>query len=144
MKNEQISLKKEKDLNHKLRRVKIFKKDIKESFVLSSGPGGQKVNKSSSCVSLYHMPTGIRVKSRSTRSQRVNRYNAYAILMEKIIRQREEEATRKRQAAYKHRKNKSRLRSSQNKEKVLHEKHKLSEKKGLRKKIKLDSINKDL
>lgn len=143
MKNTRVSIKKEKDLNHKLRRAKIFKKDIKESFILSSGPGGQKVNKSASCVSLYHMPTGIRVKSQSNRSQRINRYNAYMLLMEKIIRHRQEEAEREKQALYRRKKNKSRLRSSQSKEKVLQEKHKHSEKKNLRKKIKLDSVNRE-
>lgn len=32
--------------------------DIEESFVKGSGPGGQKINKTSSCVVLKHKPTG--------------------------------------------------------------------------------------
>ncbi|XP_060529608.1 mitochondrial translation release factor in rescue [Cylas formicarius] len=33
--------------------------DLKEQFVRGSGPGGQKINKTASCVVLKHIPTGI-------------------------------------------------------------------------------------
>lgn len=45
-------------------RQKIVLKDeeLVETFVKGSGPGGQCINKRSSCVDLRHIPTGIRVQ----------------------------------------------------------------------------------
>src|SRR6185436_10588305 len=40
----------------------IHESDLIEKFILGSGKGGQKVNKTSSCVYLKHIPTGIEVK----------------------------------------------------------------------------------
>ena len=48
----------------------------KEKFVRSSGAGGQKVNKSSTCVHLKHIPSGLSVKVQKSRSQGLNRYYA--------------------------------------------------------------------
>ena len=50
--------------------------DIEEKFVRSSGPGGQKVNKTSTCVHLSHIPTGLTVKVQKSRTQPLNRYYA--------------------------------------------------------------------
>lgn len=50
----------------------------------SSGPGGQKVNKTSSAVRLIHNPTGIEVTSSESRSQHENRHNALKKLRMKI------------------------------------------------------------
>ena len=47
-----FSEKKKIELDKLMRKLKIYKKDIKESFVRSSGPGGQNVNKVSTCVFL--------------------------------------------------------------------------------------------
>jgi protein subunit release factor B len=65
-------------------RLGIREEDIEESFVRSSGPGGQNVNKTSTCVYLKHLPTGIVVKCQRERSQTANRYLARKILMEKV------------------------------------------------------------
>lgn len=45
-------------------RKKIILKDedLIETFVKGSGPGGQCINKRSSCVDLRHIPTGVRVQ----------------------------------------------------------------------------------
>ncbi|EDV22657.1 uncharacterized protein TRIADDRAFT_28629 [Trichoplax adhaerens] len=59
-------------------------KDIEESFVKGSGPGGQKVNKSSNCVILKHKPTGIVIKCHQSRSQYHNRIIARQLLKDKI------------------------------------------------------------
>ncbi len=58
--------------------------DIEEHFVRSSGPGGQNVNKTSTCVCLKHTPTGIEVKCTKSRSQGLNRYYARKILCEML------------------------------------------------------------
>jgi protein subunit release factor B len=62
----------------------VREQDIEEQFVRSSGPGGQKVNKTSTCVVLHHRPTGIRVKCQRERSQARNRFLARRILLDKI------------------------------------------------------------
>lgn len=62
----------------------VREEDIEEQFVRSSGAGGQKVNKTSTCVMLYHPPTGIRVKCQRERSQARNRLLARRILLDKI------------------------------------------------------------
>jgi protein subunit release factor B len=50
--------------------------DLEEKFVRSGGPGGQKVNKVSTCVYLKHQPSGLEVKMQNSRSQGLNRFYA--------------------------------------------------------------------
>src|SRR6058998_1342836 len=64
----------------------VRESDLEETFVRSGGPGGQKVNKSSSCVMLLHRPTGLRVKCQTTRHQALNRFLARRLLLDKIER----------------------------------------------------------
>ncbi len=56
----------------------LRKEDVVESFVRSSGPGGQNVNKVSTCVELVHEPTGIRIKCQKYRTQAQNREEAWS------------------------------------------------------------------
>lgn len=79
-----VSPEKNKWLKDKMRSLNIKEEDIIERFVRSSGKGGQKVNKSSSCVYLKHIPTGIEVKCMTNRSQSVNRFLARRKLIERI------------------------------------------------------------
>lgn len=65
-------------------RLVIPETDITESFLKGTGPGGQKINKTSSAVQLKHLPTGIVVKSQETRSREQNRRTARRILAEKL------------------------------------------------------------
>lgn len=58
--------------------------EVDERFVLGSGKGGQKVNKTSSTVWLRHRPTGIEVRCQQQRSQTANREFAWAELCEKL------------------------------------------------------------
>lgn len=58
--------------------------DIDEKFVRGSGPGGQKINKTSSTVWLRHRPTGIEVRCQAERSQSANRQRAWAELCERL------------------------------------------------------------
>ncbi len=77
---------KQKALQLKMERFGIREQDIIEKFIHGSGKGGQKINKSASCVYLRHVPTGIEVKCQSARSQLLNRFLARRILAEKIER----------------------------------------------------------
>lgn len=79
-----LSSEKVKVLQDKMARLGIKEADIVEQFIRSSGPGGQKVNKASTCVYLKHLPTGIEVKCQQERSQSLNRFLARRILVNKI------------------------------------------------------------
>jgi len=58
--------------------------DVDERFVRGAGPGGQKINKTSSTVWLRHRPTGIEVRCQRERSQTANRELAWQELCEKL------------------------------------------------------------
>ncbi|XP_056148372.1 mitochondrial translation release factor in rescue [Lampris incognitus] len=58
--------------------------ELDEQFVRGSGPGGQATNKTSNCVVLKHIPTGIVVKCHQTRSVEINRKRARDIMREKL------------------------------------------------------------
>jgi peptide chain release factor len=58
--------------------------DIEEKFIRGSGPGGQKINKTSSTVWLRHGPTGIEVRCQAERSQAANREHAWGELCERL------------------------------------------------------------
>ena len=73
-----VSAEKERTLEARLRALHIHEEDLEESFIRSSGPGGQHVNKTSTCVRLVHRPTGLSVKVQSSRSQGLNRFLATA------------------------------------------------------------------
>ena len=64
------------ELEQRMQKCGIFEKDLEESFVRSAGAGGQKVNKTSTCVQLKHVPSGLAVKVQKSRSQGLNRYYA--------------------------------------------------------------------
>jgi protein subunit release factor B len=71
-------------LRGRLSSLGILELDIDEKFVRSSGRGGQKVNKTSSCVYLKHIPTGVEVKCMTARSQSLNRFLARRELADKV------------------------------------------------------------
>ncbi|MFO8072359.1 MAG: peptide chain release factor-like protein [Polyangia bacterium] len=80
------------DLGRRMERLGIREADLDEKFVLGSGPGGQKINKTASCVQLRHLPSGHEVKCQRERSREVNRLLARAELCDRIeeeIRERE-------------------------------------------------------
>lgn len=123
-----VSLEKEKALRKKLDSLRIYEKDIEESFIRSQGRGGQKVNKSSTCVYLKHIPTGIEVKCQKGRTQGLNRYYARQLLYAKIDRIIKGKKSEEEQRVSKIRRQK-RKRSKRAKEKMLEEKRLLSLKK---------------
>ncbi len=129
-----VSEAKEKALKQRMASLGIDEEDIEESFVRSGGPGGQKVNKTATCVYLKHLPTGIEVKCSRTRTQGLNRYHARTILADKVeaeIKGRESEE-QKRIAKIRRQKRK---RSKRAKEKILAQKKAVSEKKRLRRPV---------
>jgi peptide chain release factor len=79
-----VSEEKNRWLKERMEALGINEKDIEEKFVRSSGRGGQKVNKTSSCVYLKHIPTGIEVKCMKGRSQSLNRFLARRELVKRI------------------------------------------------------------
>lgn len=115
----------------------VFEEDLQESFVLGSGPGGQKVNKTASAVRLSHAPSGITVKCARTRSREMNRWLARRELAEKILEREHAALSARRQAAEKIRRQKRR-RSRRQKAKMLDDKRRHSEKKAARAKVDLE------
>lgn len=65
-------------------RIVVNENEITESFLKGTGPGGQKINKTSSAVQLKHLPTGIVVKCQDTRSREQNRKTARRLLGERL------------------------------------------------------------
>jgi len=126
-----VSKAKQEALRARMRSLGIREEDIEEKFIRSSGPGGQKVNKTSTRVYLSHKPTGIEVKCQKERSQALNRFLARQILIEKVASQRLRERLEQIKRIEKLRRQK-RKRSKREKEKMLKEKRKRAEKKKMR------------
>lgn len=69
----------------------IAEADLEESFVLGSGKGGQKVNRTASAVQLLHRPSGRVVKCGEERSQHLNRLRARERLCDEVAAQRDQD-----------------------------------------------------
>ncbi len=79
-----VSEEKNRWLQERMEALGIHEKDIEEKFIRSSGSGGQKVNKTSTCVYLRHLPTGLEIKCMKERSQSLNRFLARRELVRRI------------------------------------------------------------
>ena len=123
---------KEEALKAKMDLLGIKERDLEEKFIRSNKKGGQKVNKTSSCVYLKYKPTGIEVKCQEERSQALNRFLARRILVNKIeslVLGKEAEIEKEIEKI----RRQKRKRSKRAKEKMLRYKKMRSEKKELRK-----------
>ena len=99
----------------------IREPELEEKFILGSGKGGQKVNKTSSCVYLCHHPTGLEVKCGQSRSREQNRFLARRELCDRLEARRQGAQSARQQAIEKIRRQKRR-RSRRQKERMLGEK----------------------
>ncbi len=79
-----VTEEKERWLRERMEALGVRERDVEEKFVRSSGKGGQKVNKTSTCVYLKHLPTGLEVKCSRERSQSLNRFFARRELVKRI------------------------------------------------------------
>ena len=109
----------------------VAAEDLLEKFVRGSGSGGQKINKTSSCVFLKHLPSGLCVKCQLDRSRELNRFLARRELCEQLETIRDGKASAKTQAIEKLRRQKRR-RSQRSKQRSIADKRILSVKKSLR------------
>ena len=117
-----ISDHKKQTLHAWMKELGISETDLVEKFITGSGSGGQKINKTASCVYLKHEPSGIEIKCQQDRSQELNRYHARVRLCEKYASQKLKLQTKKQHDIEK-RKRQKRRRSRRAKQKVLDEKH---------------------
>jgi protein subunit release factor B len=116
-----VSPSKENQMIERMRKLGIREEDLEESFVRSSGAGGQNVNKTSTCVVLAYKPTGLTVKCQEARSQGLNRFLARRLLLDRIERERLGVLSAEQQRFEKIRRQK-RKRSRRAKEKMLENK----------------------
>jgi|LSQX01.1.fsa_nt_gb protein subunit release factor B len=119
-------------LDARMAELGIDQSKIIEKFILGSGPGGQKLNKTASCVFISYPPEEINIKCQRTRSRALNRYYARWELCERIAEKTEGEKSRRQQEAEKIRRQKRR-RSRRQRAIMLADKRKHSEKKAMRK-----------
>lgn len=129
---------KREKLKARMEALLISDKDVLEKFILGTGSGGQKVNKTSSCVFLQHLPSGIQIKCQRFRSRDRNRLEALEELCMRIEKMRQEEK-QARLAAKEKQKRQARKRTKGAQELVLKEKKAKSQKKRLRRVNKADS-----
>jgi peptide chain release factor len=129
-----ISQTKRDKLQTFMKKMDVREEDLTEKFILGSGKGGQKVNKTASCVYLKHAPSGIDVKCQCSRSRELNRYYARKEICDRLEEKKLGAASSRRQAAEKIRRQKRR-RSRRQKNRMLDEKHQRSERKARRRPV---------
>jgi protein subunit release factor B len=100
-----------KSIEARLAALGVRTSDVDERFILGSGHGGQKLQKTSSCVWLRHRPTGVETRCQRERSQSANRELAWAELCAKLEeRQRAELSQRKAEREQSRRRNRQKSR----------------------------------
>ena len=132
-----ISPEKWKQLRGRMERLKVREADLNERFVVGSGKGGQKINKTASCVQLTHTVSGVEVRSQRTRSQSDNRYWARRELCDRIEEKILGAQSARQQKIEKIRRQKRR-RSRRAKARMLDDKRHQSQKKQRRSSVRLD------
>ena len=126
-----ISSEKTGALEQRMAALGITDADLLEKFVRGSGAGGQKINKTSNCVFLKHLPTGVCIKCQMDRSREMNRFLARRELCDQLEAIRDGKAIAKTQAIEKMRRQK-RPRSKRSKQRSVADKRITSQKKSMR------------
>lgn len=122
---------KRQELASLMARVGLREEDLQERFVRGGGPGGQKINKTSVCVVLTHVPTGLVVRCQESRSRELNRFLArrrLALKLEARVRGVESQLEQERERI----RRQKRRRSRRAKERILEEKRLQAAKKAAR------------
>ena len=132
-----VTPEKQERLQTRMEQLQIRDSELQENFIRGSGSGGQKINKTASCVQLVHAPTGIEIRCQKTRSQAENRYWARRELCDRIEEQVLGKKSARKQAAEKIRRQKRR-RSRRAKARMMDEKSKKGSKKKLRGRVRPD------
>lgn len=130
-----ITQEKWEKLQERMDKLGISEADLTEQFIRASGKGGQKVNKTSSCVHLIHKPSGIEIKCKQSRLQGSNRFFARRNLCDRLEEKILGIKSKRRQKQEKTRRQKRR-RSRRAKNKMLDAKTKHGEKKARRRPVK--------
>ena len=125
------------DIELRLTKLGAPQSTLVEKFIHGSGSGGQKINKTSSCVYLKHLPTGIEVKCQGERSREANRQVAREELCRKIQSLYDKAAAEKKDAREKARRT-NRPRSRNSKNRMLKSKKQNSQKKNRRRKPRMN------
>ena len=81
-------------LSSRLAALGVRPDDCREQFILGSGPGGQKINKTASTVRVSHAPSGIDVRAQGERSRSANRHQAWSELASRLEARAEAERAR--------------------------------------------------
>jgi protein subunit release factor B len=126
-----VSPEKQAALDSRMAKLRIADDDLVEKFVLGSGSGGQKINKTSSCVYLKHLPSGLEVKCQAHRSREMNRFQAREELCDRLEGIRRDLAQAKIDEVEKLRRQNRPL-SRRSKQRSVADKRKTSQKKSLR------------
>jgi protein subunit release factor B len=126
-----VSQAKREQLAARMAELGIREDDLLEKFVLGSGRGGQKINKTSSCVYLKHAPSGIEVKCQRSRSRELNRHLARREVCDRLDERTRGEQSRRRQEIERIRRRKRR-RSQRQKQRMLETKRQHAVKKQAR------------
>ena len=103
-----LSSDKKEALERRMNSLGVFEDDLIEKFIRGTGSGGQKVNKTSSCVFLQHPPTHQEVKVQRERSREMNRFLAREELCDRLEEILQAKKTARKQAREKVRRQKRR------------------------------------
>jgi protein subunit release factor B len=124
-------------LQRRMAKLKIHEDDLVEQFTRGTGAGGQKINKTSSTVQLRHTPSGLEVRCQRERSQSANRYWARVELCDRLE---DRKAAAKLEAQNEREKERRQKRKRPRglKEKILKTKHKRSDLKSKRGRVRDD------
>ncbi len=131
---EPVSPSKKEQLLARMAALGIRESDLAESFILGSGAGGQKINKTASCVQLRHRPSSIDIRCQQSRSRELNRFLARRELCDRLEERTRGAASQRQQEAERIRR-KKRRRSRRQQARLLADKHFQSEKKTMRRRV---------